>query len=338
MRVAHVVCSDAFAGVERYVSSVAPMLSARGLDVSVIGGEPAAMSAALKDSGVRFIPAASVRDAISALKSLPFTDIVNTHMSDADLAGVMFASPSRRVVSTRHFAARRGRSAVLRAAFSLIHHRIAAQIAISQYVADCIGEKSIVVHSGVPDARQADVESRAPIMLMVQRLEAEKNTDVALRAWAASRGPREGWQLHIAGDGSERPELERLVRELSIGNSVRFLGYRSDITSLLWRASTLIAPTAREGLGISVLEAMAHAVPVIASASGGHLETVGSVPAPWLFPPNDPAAAATLMDKAIAEPVALSTYGALLQRHQRESFSLDAQAKGTIAVYERSLG
>jgi len=63
----------------------------------------------------------------------------------------------------------------------------------------------------------------------------------------------------------------------------------------LGRAGILLASAVAEPLGLSVLEAMAAGVPVVASASGGHIETIGAIEGAPLFPPGDaPAAAAAL--------------------------------------------
>ncbi|SEB83449.1 Glycosyltransferase Family 4 [Paramicrobacterium humi] len=336
IHVAHVVCSDGFAGVERYIATTALAMIERGVEVSVIGGRSSAMSAALKESGARFLPASSVAEAVAALRCVPRPNIVNTHMSEADIAGIAFATPRGiPVVSTRHFAARRGRKPLARAAFRLAAPRIRAQIAISRFVARAIGEPSTVVHTGVANVGASDVLARKPVMLLIQRLELEKDSDIAIRAWARSWAARAGWELHIVGDGSQRIRLEKLARDLGASDSVRFLGYCSDVGALMSRASGLLAPTSHEGLGIAVLEAMARALPVIASASGGHLETVGSVSDAWMFSPGDFAAAAELIDAALANPARYGGYGHQLQARQRAAFSVGAQVDKTLEVYER---
>lgn len=334
--VIHLVCSDAFAGVERYVSLLAPRQAELGWTVTVLGGDPDLMRRALEGSDVRFIPAPSLREGRRALRAAPAAAIVNTHMSDADLVGMLAAHPRRsRLVSTRHFAAPRGRSPIIRTAFSAGQSRFAAQIAISQFVAQHIGEPSSVIHTGVTDAAAGSCDER--IVLMVQRLEPEKATHVALDAWAKSRARERGWQLQIAGDGSERARLERQARALGIDDSTRFLGHRSDVRALMATAGLFLAPTAREGLGLSVLEAMACGLPVIASASGGHLETIGSVEGALLFHPADVSDAAHQLDLAVTDAAARRRYGQRGRRVQRERFTIDAQTEATLDVYERCL-
>lgn len=334
--VVHLTCSDAFAGVERYVSLLGPHQADQGWRVTVIGGAPVQMRQALEGSDVQYVPAATLRSGRAALRAFPSADIVNTHMSHADFAGIIASSTRHsRLVSTRHFAAPRGRAPLARTAFHLARNRFAAQIAISNFVAEAIGEPSSVVHTGVTDAAAGRCAQRT--VLMAQRLEREKETHVALAAWASSRAPFDGWELHIAGDGSERERLVRLAADLGVSASVRFLGYHHDVRSLMADAGAFLAPTSREGLGISVLEAMACALPVIASASGGHVETIGSVEDALLFPPGNVKAAARQLNAVIGDADARRNYGLRAQKLQRNSFTMSAQARATLAIYERCL-
>jgi glycosyltransferase involved in cell wall biosynthesis len=336
MRVAHVVCSDAFAGVERYVASLGRLMAERGADVTVIGGAQPEMLASLGPD-VRFRPAATVRSAMQELRGIGSQDIVNTHMSDADLAGLLTASRTRpsRLVSTRHFSAPRGSSAPVRAAFRAMDGRIATQISISEFVAREIGGESVVIHTGVAD-RPARGD-RGETVLVAQRLEAEKHTDLALDAWRRSTARESGWRMQIAGRGSQEPMLRGRVIELGIADSVDFLGYRDDVDDLMASAGMLFAPTPREALGLSVVEAMAHGLPVVASGAGGHLETVGHASGAALFEPGDAADAAARIDRLVADPAERSAYGERLQKVQRRDFGLDRWVDQTLDAYRAAV-
>lgn len=341
MRVVHVVCSDGFGGVERYIANLALRLASRGVEVAVVGGAEASMRAALDDAGVEWLPGDDMAMALRSLRRLPTPDVVNTHMSEADAVGFAYrcvARGGRRVrhVSTRHFAGPRGSRAPARAALGLLARTIHRQLAISRFVADHIEGAADVVHSGVP-VRKAPAD-RARTVLVAQRLEPEKDTETAVRAWALADAARlDGWRLVIAGDGSQRDRLEHLAGELGIRDSVDFLGFRSDVDALLQRAGLAITPTPREGLGIFVLEAMSVATPVVAAAGGGHLETVGAIRPDLLFPPGDAAAAARLIDELAADPARRAEAGSALQELQRSDFTIDRQADATRALYERLL-
>lgn len=337
MRVVQLVCSDGFAGVERFIANLSVGLAASGIEVTVIGGAEAPMRQALGPAGVAWLPGESIRQARRQLAALPAPDIIGTHMSEADLVGWLYRRSRRgrgaHLVSTRHFAAPRGGSAPARALFSRVRRGLDAQVSISAFVAENIDGSSEVIHTGVAD--QDPTGGRDRSVLVVQRLEPEKDTATAVRAWAASSARASGWRMSIVGDGSQREELEQLVDGLGVRDSVDFLGHRGDVDGLLARAGMVLAPTPREGLGLLVLEAMAAAAPVIASDTGGHIETVGAVTPETLFPPADAARAAAVIDRLARDEGERQRIGAALQRCQRESFSIPAQVRATLALYER---
>lgn len=235
---------------------------------------------------------------------------------------------------TRHFAGPRGTGAAGKAAALLIRPRLAAQIAISRYVAERIEGSSTVVYPGV----SSQPLSRAPrhrIVLVAQRQEQEKDTEDAIRAFAASGLAGEGWQLQLAGDGAERPRLERATAALLPSEAFSFLGHRSDLPQLLTRSGILIAPCRIEGFGLTVLEAMAAGLPIVAAAAGAHLETVGSVADAALF--SDIDEAARLLRRLGTDDQERKSYGLALRDKQHSVFTLSAQAEATSAVYQRVL-
>lgn len=339
MRVVHLVCSTGFAGVENYIVNIASGLAHDGVDVTVIGGSREPMQAALAGSGVQWLPGDDMRGARASLRATPAPDILHTHMSQADLVGWLhrrWRGRRSRQVSTRHFAGPRGTGVIARTLFRWVGRSLSAQIAISEFVALNVELPAEVVYTGV-DSTDA-VTLRESFVLAAQRLEPEKHTAEVIEAWALSVGAAEGWTLRIAGDGSERADLERLARERGVSDSIEFLGHRTDVPDLLGRAGLVVAPTPREGLGILVLEAMAQATPVVASAGGGHLETVGAAAPYLLFPPGDVAAAARVIDGLLGDPELRAAAGHALRRLQQERFTIEGQVAGTRAVYERVLG
>lgn len=329
--------SDGFAGVEHHVATLALAQRALGHRVAVIGGDPASMRAAIGDPAIRLRPAVTVLETALAIDAWRRCDVLHVHMTAAEIAAVLAVrSWPVPVVSTRHFGGRRGTSLGGRLAAPLVERRVSAQIAISEYVAGLIGGPSTVVHHGVPStAASPSSLGREQTVLVVQRLEAEKATDVAVRAFARGRLSRRGWRLDIAGEGAARPQLERLAVSLGIASATRFLGRRSDVPALMRRAGIFLATCPVEGLGLSVLEAMAAGLPVVAARAGGHLETVGAVPGAALF--GDVAEAALQLARLADEPRERERYGGALQRLQRERFTVETQALATEAVYRSVL-
>lgn len=338
MRVAQVVCSDGYGGVERYLLNLGRGLAACGLEVVVIGGSEAAMKDDVTSYG-RWLPGNSPRQAWASLRSLGPVDIVNTHMSQADLIGCLHRLTARgaRLVSTRHFAAPRGTGILARAMMRPLAGAFSAQIAISGFVRAAIDGDSVVVRSGVAPRDAVDDSARERYVLVAQRLEGEKDTSTALRAWSKSSARRRGWTMRIAGSGSQRPSLEAEAHALGLEGEVEFLGFRTDVDALVARAGLVVAPTPREGLGILVLEAMASGTPVVAAAAGGHLETIGEVAPDLLFTPQDAAEAARIIDALVEDPARRREAGAVLRSAQREGFTIERQVAGTVDVYRRVL-
>ncbi|UWF77896.1 MULTISPECIES: glycosyltransferase family 4 protein [Microbacterium] len=336
MRIVHLVCSSNYAGVERYVQRLALAQAGDGHDVTVLGGSPAGMEPPLRSAGVRWAPAERAAPAARMLSRLRHVDVVNSHMTAADVAAAVSGIRTRvPVVSTRHFAQPRGRIGPVRID-TLLHGRIAAEIAIGQAVAATIRRPSTVVHTGVEDApAAAPGDSRT--ILMAQRLQPEKHSWLGVLAFAASGLAEQGWRLRIAGDGPERPQLDALRRDLDVADAVELLGFRPDVGELLASSAVLLATCPREGLGLTVLEAMSRAVPVVAAAAAGHLDLLDGADPLLLFRPDDEAQAAARLRALADDPSARTDLGRELQRRQRQRFTVAAQAAETEAVYREAV-
>jgi glycosyltransferase involved in cell wall biosynthesis len=335
VRILHAVRSDAFAGVESHVARLSRAQLAAGDDVLVVGGDPARMAQAA-GVGVRTLPATTVTDVLATVRRLGRSaDVVHAHMTAAEIASATALLGVRTpLVVTRHFARDRGSNPVSALAGAGAARRVDAQIAISHYVADSIDAPSIVIHPGVDSTRSTRLSAdRDPVVLVAQRLEPEKDTDVALRAFALSGLAGRGWRLEVAGDGAERDRLVALAAELGIAAVTEFLGHRSDVPQLMERAGLLLAPCRIEGLGLTVLEAMAAALPVVAVGAGGHIETVGSVTSPAMHPAGDASRAAELLMGLAVDTARRDAYAIELQRVQRERFTPQHQARETADVY-----
>jgi glycosyltransferase involved in cell wall biosynthesis len=338
MRVVHAIRSNGFAGVERHVARLASAQAAHGDQVHVIGGHHLKMPQALEGSGVDYSRGDNLRELIrSAGRLIGDADVMHVHMTAAEL-GVALVSWCRRamppLVTTRHFPLQRGRRRSVRAIAALAASRLKAQIAISKYVAERVEGQSTIVYPGVdiqPDARPAT--EREPVVLVVQRLEPEKDTEVAIAAFAESRLAEHGWRLDIAGDGSLRSDLADLAARNGVSDAVRFLGSRDDVPKLMADSSMLIAPCAVEGLGLSVLEAMAAGLPTVACAIGGHLETLPAAGHSVCFPASDASAAASAILRLAGNPDLCNHLAAAGQQRQRALFTLDTQVTGTNEVY-----
>ena len=341
LRILHAIRSDGFAGVEQFVLRLAIAQAATGHAVHVIGGDPARMKQALAAAGVAHTAVADRTSAVAQAihRHAKDADVVNSHMTAADmaasvaLAGVRHAPP---IISTRHFAARRGRAARLPMG-RLVESRISEEISISAAVARAIGRPSTVVHPGVSARDPIDPDSRERTILVAQRLQPEKRTRMALDAFAASGLAQDGWRLLIAGEGAEKPMLESTAALLGVADDVTLLGFRSDIANLMDAAGLLLATAEFEHFGLTVLEAMASGLPVVASDAGGHQETLSGLDPRALFPVDDVASAARILRALADDADGRRRLGEAERQRQQSHFGLDSQQANTEAVYLRAI-
>ena len=327
LEIAHVVRGDTFAGVERYVCTVANALSARGHRVRVVGGDPRMRSELHEE--VLHATAPSTFAVFSALRFGSRPALVHAHMTAAEAAAVA-ALPRHRtpIVSTRHFPDPRGRR-IPKVLARVIRNRLAEQVAISRFVVRGIGEPCVLIHNGVAARAAAALEQ--PHVLMMQRLDPEKEPELGIRAWARSGLAQRGWHLTVAGEGRLLGALRSLAQELGVSKSVSFPGWAADTDALLEGSSIFLAPPPAEPFGLAVVEAMAHGVPVVAADGGAHPETVGGDGS--LFPPGDVDAASERLAALAEDPTLRRTEGERLRLRQRELFSLDRHVDALEELY-----
>jgi glycosyltransferase involved in cell wall biosynthesis len=166
------------------------------------------------------------------------------------------------------------------------HSVVAVSKQVGEYVqqtAPYVKDKLLVIRNGVDIERFAPRPELAPRegpirFVLACRLEPRKQPNVVVRA-VANLGNAE---LDVLGDGSMRPMLERLVRELGVSHRVRFHGYSPDPGATIARCDAAISGASHEPLGLSVLEALSMGKPVIAFAVGGIPEILKDRETGWL--------------------------------------------------------
>lgn len=168
---------------------------------------------------------------------------------------------------------------------------------------------------------------------VIARLDPEKGHEDLWHAFAGllRRGARA--QLFVAGEGSQRGHLEQLAGELRIASAVRLMGVVSDVPQFLRSLDVCMLPSRAEGLPLTVLEAMATGLPVIATNVAGTAEAVRDGVEGLLVEPRDVAALEAAMCRLISdEPLRLRMGRAALER-ARSSFSIAAAAGRVWEVY-----
>lgn len=135
-----------------------------------------------------------------------------------------------------------------------------------------------------------------------------KGLDVLLRAWAKVQAPP-GSVLVLAGDGPEHAHLRKLAAELGVDSHVEFPGMVQDIPALLGGASLYVQASHQEGLPNAVLEAMASALPVVATRVSGHEDVVQEGHTGLLVPPGDADALTAALQRMLDHPALRESMG-----------------------------
>lgn len=142
--------------------------------------------------------------------------------------------------------------------------------------------------------KELGISKNIPILLSVGELNKNKNHETVLQA--LSKLKDKNFIYLICGRGVLKEYLERKIQELHLENKAKLLGYRSDVIKILKTADLFIFPSKREGLPVSVIEAMATGLPVIASNVRGNRDLIAKEN---LFEPDDVAALTNLIKKQL---------------------------------------
>ncbi|WP_433131784.1 glycosyltransferase family 4 protein [Micromonospora sp. CA-240977] len=218
-----------------------------------------------------------------------------------------------------------------------------------------LGEKFVgVIPNGVPlpaHPRAARGRVRAELglrpddvaMIAVSRLTWEKGYGVladALRRLpppAARSQPSTGRRvLLVAGDGLDRDGISAALADAG-EVEVRLLGNRLDVPDLLAAADVFVFPTLHENLSNALLEAMAHGLPVVASAVGGNVEVLRSGGG-RLVPAGDPDSLAAALTPLLDDPAERHHVGELGRKVVAEGYSLDVMLGSLGRVYQQIIG
>lgn len=172
----------------------------------------------------------------------------------------------------------------------------------------------------------------APTFLYVGRLKRYKGLDTAVRAIAIARRRGCPMRLEIAGNGDDRARLARLVTRLGLMDAVTFLGFVSESRKrdLMRQAWAVVFPSAKEGWGISNIEAAACGTPAVAADSPGLRESVRHEETGLLVPVADSDALADALQRLAQHPEQVARFGAAARRFG-EGFSWDRAAGETEA-------
>ncbi len=153
-----------------------------------------------------------------------------------------------------------------------------------------------------PGERRAElvIPQDAHLLLSVGELNANKNHAVVILALAKLADPSVFYV--ICGEGSKRTELEALARELGLENQVKLLGVRRDVAQWMADADIYMFPSYREGLSVSLMEAMASGLPVVCSDIRGNRDLIQAGQGGVLCTPASPDEFADAVKSLLEQP------------------------------------
>jgi glycosyltransferase involved in cell wall biosynthesis len=172
----------------------------------------------------------------------------------------------------------------------------------------------------------------------VGRLSAEKGFDVLVRAVHALRARGVDVRLVLVGEGDERAALERLVRELHLGDRVRLAGWQADVRPYFEAMDAFALPSLREGLPNVVLEAMALDVPVVSTRVNGVPRLVQDGRNGFLVAPGDLAGLTTALFGLLTNPALRAVFRAAGRRTVETRYSFATRMHRLKRLYDELLG
>jgi glycosyltransferase involved in cell wall biosynthesis len=183
-------------------------------------------------------------------------------------------------------------------------------------------------------ARPAARDGRPPTAVVVASFDPGKGHAVLIDALAALE--RDGFALRtlLVGTGPERDAVERRAVRAGVDGDVRFLGWRDDVPRILDESDLLVLPSiAFECLPYSILEAMLHGLPVVASDLAGIPEEVIDGETGRVVPPGDAPALARAIRDVLGDPARARAMGEKGRERVESTFGLDRMVAQMREIY-----
>lgn len=346
-RIVHLASGREWRGGQRQVLLLARALARRGINQTVVTTSGSRLAGELMAGGVPVHAAGwhrgfSIRAFVAGLTEARREPCL-LHAHDAHaltLAGLIAAATDRPFVVTRRVDFHLRRPGFWRRA----NRVIAISDAVRRILIDDGIEpgKIVVVNSGIDLSsteriRQAPIRvelglpASGPLAVAIGALVDHKDHQTLIRAAFKLRSTHPDLHWAVAGEGDLRVALEREVRDLGLGSVVHLLGQIAEPLRLIRDASVFVMSSKEEGLGTSVLDAMAIGTPVVATRAGGIPEMVDGG-AGILVPRRDPDLLAAGVAEVLDGPDRAARLVATASKRVA-SFSADGMAEGVLQVY-----
>jgi glycosyltransferase involved in cell wall biosynthesis len=260
------------------------------------------------------------------------------------LAGATLARVPVRIGSRRDILLPRrtaGQHRLQRYAYRLAHRVVAnSQAAASQVAAEGISAGRIaVIPNGVDLQQYVPRFVRRPrrIITTVANLRGEKGHEVLIDAAAIACRRHPDLRFQLVGDGPMRAAHERQVREYGLSDNVLFLGHRDDVPALLASSDLFVLPSRTEAFPNGLVEAMAAALPSVASDVGGIPELIQHGRNGLLVAPGDAPALAQALNALVEDDDRATGLGAAARATIEARYSFDRMVTSFEELYLHEL-
>lgn len=363
IRVLHVIQNLNYGGMERLIAEIVRRMDPQRFEPHVLAlqflgrfsdglSDVATLHVAGPMTRLSMLRPASLSNRIAAIAP----GAVHTHSGvwyKASLAARMAGVP--KIIHTEH-----GRAKPDPLKSRIVDSLAAVRTDVVVAVSDQLGEQLIasriapptrvrVVRNGVDiDAFKPRVDDGAlrrvlgiplgvPVLGSIGRLEPIKGYEVMIEAmrravhqWKDGPAP----VLVIAGEGSERPRLERLIDDYSLRNNVRLLGWRDDAHALHSMFTLFTMSSHSEGTSVSLLEAMSAGLCPVVTDVGGNRAVLGERLIHRLVPPATPGALAGAWMDALQQKERSREDGLTARRQVASAFDLGSMVHAYEQLYE----
>jgi L-malate glycosyltransferase len=360
-RVMQVVLTLGVGGTERLVIDLVQQLAPQvGFSVCCLD-EAGEWGRQLKASGVSvaelgrtpgFHPSLAVR--LAKLTSEWQIDVLHCHHYSPFVYGQLAAmlNPRLTVLFTEHGRLSGWTPSLKRRAANALLARLGARIfAVSHNLVETMAAEGLprrrieVVHNGIdPGTAPGAVEraaararlgigEAAEVVGTVARLDPVKDLETMVRALSLIREARPTCKLVIIGDGVEYERLVDVTAHLGVADAVILTGHRDDARALLPAFDVYINSSLSEGVSISILEAMAACLPVVATEVGGNPEIVVNDRSGSIVPARDPLSLAAAVVRLLESRDTRRTFGQAARARVLEGFTFDRMAQTYLRAY-----
>jgi glycosyltransferase involved in cell wall biosynthesis len=348
-------------GAQQYVAQLLPALPER-FDVVVAAHGTGPLREAAKNAGVRFVPLRHVRRSVNPIRdALGLVELIRLcrrerpHIvhANSSKAGILarLAAVAARVpirIFTVHGWAFRAHAGLASRLYLWADRLVSPLTTLTICVSasersagiaarTCRAGRTVVIPNvvDVNAAQVARLDGAPSRVISVGRLKAPKDFVTLTRALARVSSPY--FEAQFVGDGPDRATVEAEADTLGLDGRLRLLGDRADVPALLARSDVFVLSSTSEGMPVSVAEAMAAGLPVVATAVGGVAELVVDGETGFLVPPRDAGALAAAITRLLADPVLRRRMGSSARSRAEAIFDLDRFRAAHLDVYRTAL-